>query len=329
MKINKKLALFLFFIIQIFNSSSFGEYKNIDKTNNLDGVIKKKYSPTTTVKGNLFFTLGVLENSTSSESFHFTYENKIKLNTSFNETDNLLTIIESGNAMNSPLELDLQSKKGDNLKISTLLYKFKLYEKYEVIIGPKMFGYNGLAGKSTAYNERIAILDGSNYTTSTGIGPGIGISRKEKENGFNTSLKIASNRSHFNNESIHLISQIGLTKEFYGGTFTNNLNNEFNSYGISLFLKPNNFPSISTSIEYKDENSFTSKNWIFALQKNLQNKKIGIAVGTHNAYEQIGYEGWSEITITDKLRLIPVIFLRETSPTKKELGFSINTKFSY
>tara|TARA_S200000501_G_C20836732_1_gene749715 strand:+ start:422 stop:601 length:180 start_codon:yes stop_codon:yes gene_type:complete len=52
-----------------------------------------------------------------------------------------------------------------------------------------MFGYMGLAGKSTAYNERIAILDGSNYTTSTGNGPGIGISYINK--GFNYSSKIS------------------------------------------------------------------------------------------------------------------------------------------
>ena len=109
------------------------------------------------------------------------------MNTTFKGTDNLLTVIESGNASDSPLRLDLQSKKGDDLEISTILYEFKLGDEFEAIIGPKMFGYHGLAGKSTAYNERIAILDGSNYTTSSGIGPGIGISNRKK-NGFNTSL---------------------------------------------------------------------------------------------------------------------------------------------
>ena len=73
----------------------------------------------------------------------------------------------------------------------------------------------------------------------------------------------------------------------------------------------------------------TIKNWIFALQQGLQNKKIGIAVGTHNSEEKIGYEGWSEINISDKLKIIPVFFVRETNKVNPELGFSINTKFSY
>ena len=165
-----------------------------------------------------------------------------------------MAVFESGNAFNSPLNLDLQSKKGDHIKISTLLYEFQLNDEYEVTIGPKMFGYHGLAGKSTAYNERIAILDGSNYTTSSGIGPGIAISNRNK-NGLNASFKIASDSSQIDNESIHLISQIGLTKKDFGGTITTNLNNEFDAYGIATFYKPKNFPSISASIEYKDMDS--------------------------------------------------------------------------
>ena len=71
------------------------------------------------------------------------------------------------------------------------------------------------------------------------------------------------------------------------------------------------------------------KNWAFALQQGLHNKKIGIAVGTHNSEEKIGYEGWGEINISDKLKIIPVLFVRETNKVNPELGCSINTKFSY
>ena len=73
----------------------------------------------------------------------------------------------------------------------------------------------------------------------------------------------------------------------------------------------------------------TIENWVFALQQGLKNKKIGIAVGTYNSEEKIGYEGWSEINISDKLKIIPVFFVRETNKVNPELGFSINTKFSY
>ena len=38
-------------------------------------------------------------------------------------------------------------------------------------------------------------------------------------------------------------------------------------------------------------------------QEGLKHKKIGIAVGTHNSEEKIGYEGWGEINISDKLNL--------------------------
>ena len=161
------------------------------------------------------------------------------------------------------------------------MYKFKLDDEYEAIIGPRMFGYNGLAGKSTAYNERIAILDGSNYTTSSGIGPGIGISSRKK-NGFNTSFKISSDKSQIDNESIYFISQIGLTKKDWGGTITTNLNNDFEAYGIATFYKPKHFPSISASIEFKDIDSIkTIKNWVFALQQSLPNKKKSVLQLAH------------------------------------------------
>ena len=328
--INKKhLSIFLFFLIQVFFLDAYGSLRKVDDKINSKDKLDKNNFPTINVKGNLFFTLGALSESTSSESLHFTYENKVRLNTSFKGTDNLITVIESGNASDSPLMLDLQSKKGDNLRISTLLYKFKLDDSYEAVIGPKMFGYHGLAGKSTDYNERIAILDGSNYTTASGIGPGIGIAHRKK-NGFNTSFKIASNSSQIDNESMHFISQIGLTKREIGGTITTNLNNDFEAYGIATYFKPKNFPSISTSIEYKDMDSGEIiNNWVFALQKGFQNKKFGIAFGTYNAEEKIGYEAWSEINIFDKFKIIPVFFVRENNQVKPELGFSINTKFSY
>ena len=38
---------------------------------------------------------------------------------------------------------------------------------------------------------------------------------------------------------------------------------------------------------------------------------------------------YPKINISDKLKIIPVFFVRETNQLKPELGFSINTKFSY
>ena len=67
------------------------------------------------------------------------------MTTSFSGADKLVTIIESGNASNTNLDLDLQSKKGDSLKISNLYYELPLSKDMELIFGPKMFGYVGLA----------------------------------------------------------------------------------------------------------------------------------------------------------------------------------------
>ena len=101
------------------------------------------------------------------------------------------------------------------------------------------------------------------------------------------------------------------------------MNNDFEAYGIATFYKPMKFPSISASIEYKNvDSSQTIKNWVFALQQSLQNKKIGIAVGTYNSEEKIGYEGWSEINISDKIKLIPVFFVREKNQASG-VGLSI------
>ena len=327
----KKIYIYTLFLI--FQRGILCASEVLSKSDQIDFYSKndteEKYFPITKVQSSTFFTLGALESPISSEALHFTYENKIRLNTSFTGKDNLFTIFESGNAMSSPLNLDLQSKKGDYLKISSLFYKFNLGDELQVSMGPKMFGYNGLSGKSTAYSERFAILDGSNFTTSAGIGPGFAIS-KEKDNGLNATIKLASNNSSFKKESTHLISQIGLTKRIWGGTITNNINDKFHAYGVAAFYKPNNFPSLSASIEKKDENGLkTKQNWVIGLQKIFENKKIGLAVGTHNEDEKIAYEGWSEINISDNLKIIPVFFIRENISRNADLGFSINTKFNY
>ena len=65
------------------------------------------------------------------------------------------------------------------------------------------------------------------------------------------------------------------------------------------------------------------------MQKTFQNNNIGIAIGTYNDEENIAYEAWSEIDITDKLKLIPILFKRENHKSGKDLGYAINTKFSY
>ena len=289
----------------------------------------KEFNPTTKIKGSLFFTLGALDSQNSNEATHFTFENKIRIDTSFRETDRLLTVIESGNAYKSPLELDLQSKKGDELKISTLFYEFKIREDMEAIIGPKMFGYNGLAGKSTAYNERIGILDGSNYTTSAGIGPGVGLSLN-KRNGLNASIKFASKTNEIKSSSSHFLSQIGMTGTIFGGTITGNLNEEFNAIGLAGYFKPQEFFSISASIEKKETNNSKSiNNWIIGLQRNLKNYKIGFAAGTYNEKENMGFEGWSEIAITDNFKFIPVLFIREKDNANSDKGIALNTKFIY
>jgi hypothetical protein len=83
------------------------------------------------------------------------------------------------------------------------------------------------------------------------------------------------------------------------------------------------------SIEEKNGNNLkNTRNWIIASQKRYADKTFGIAFGTYNEEEKIGYEGWSEISINDKLSIIPVVFVRETN-TNPELGIALNTKFRY
>ena len=322
---NKYLTSILFLIFyaspnQILKAKDKFEYKTyIDKI---------QFIPTTKVTSNIFFTLGGVQSPLKSESIHATIETKTRISTSFNGDDNLLAIFESGNAQNSPLNLDLQSKKGDNIKISTLLYKFPLNDGIQITVGPKMFGYHGLAGKSTLYNERYAILDGSNYTTSSGIGPGIAIAARNKK-GLNASLKLASNSQIIDEQTRHAISQIGFNKRFYGGTITSNFNNNFNAVGLAAYFKPEKLPSLNFSIEQKEFNTKKNYNWIFGLQNNINDITYGLGVGSHNENEDLAYEGWSEIAVTDKLKLIPIIFIRENSHKESDLGISINTKFSF
>ena len=129
----KKFRLVFIFLLQNFCLNIYSETINPNKNINfIDNNLEKKIFPMTSIKGNLFFTFGGIENN-NNESINFTYENKLKIKTSFNENDKLLTIIESGNAFESPLNLDLQSKKGNNLKISTLQYQFKINDNYIIL----------------------------------------------------------------------------------------------------------------------------------------------------------------------------------------------------
>ena len=40
---------------------------------------------------------------------------------------------------------------------------------------------------------------------------------------------------------------------------------------------------------------------------------MGLVVGTYNDNEEIAYYGWSQIYIVDKIKLIPVLFIRENN----------------
>ncbi len=113
----KSFSVFIFFVLQVFFLDAYGSSKKVDGKINSKDKLEKKYFPTTNVKGSLFFTLGALSESTSSESLHFTYENKIRLNTSFKGTDNLLTVFESGC-------LIYKVKKGIPLKSQLLCINF-------------------------------------------------------------------------------------------------------------------------------------------------------------------------------------------------------------
>ena len=99
----KTLSVFIFFVLQVFFLDAYGSSKKVDEKISSEDKLEKNYLPITNIKGSLFFTLGALSDSTSSESLHFTYENKIRLSTSFKGTDNLLTVFESGNALDLSL----------------------------------------------------------------------------------------------------------------------------------------------------------------------------------------------------------------------------------
>ena len=110
---NPKIKAFIFCLFLIANHNALAG----NKENNSN---KDLIYPKTNIKGSLFITIGAIDSKESSESLHMTYENKIKLKTKFNPKNELITIIESGNAINSPLNFDLQSKKGESLKLSSL-----------------------------------------------------------------------------------------------------------------------------------------------------------------------------------------------------------------
>ena len=72
----------------------------------------------------------------------------------------------------------------------------------------------------------------------------------------------------------------------------------------------------------------TIKNWVLGLQKKYNNKTFGLATGTYDSDERQLYEAWSNVKVSDKLNIIPIVFLKDPNKNN-EFGFAINTKFSY
>ena len=68
--------------------------------------------------------------------------------------------------------------------------------------------------------------------------------------------------------------------------------------------------------------------WVIAFQKKVKKDNFGIAIGTYNEDEKIAYEAWADFEYSKNLKIIPVIFIKETN-FGEETGFAINTKFSY
>ncbi len=319
----------------------FYDSKKIFKLKKIENISFKytKFSTTTKISGNLNFVSGAVRNALKGEALHSTYEYKLKLLSSFNGRDSLVAKFEAGNALQSSLELDLQSSKGNEIEPTNIYYQFPLENNLIITLGPKMFGYQGLAGTSTAYNERIAILDGSNYSTDAGNSAALAISYLNN-NGLNSTIKLSAKNSNNANKGMFtgnsddsIIGQIGFTGRDYGGTFTYNYSDKFKAYGIGIYLKPDNLPSLSASIELKSQsNSEDIKNWLIAILYNNMLGSFGSGLGTYNTNEDLAYETWYEIDITDNLSLIPILFVKTSgnSITKEdELGFALNAKYNF
>ncbi|WP_320674920.1 hypothetical protein [Prochlorococcus sp. MIT 1341] len=298
-----------------------------------------KFSPTTKINGNLNFVSGAVRNGVKGEAAHSTYEYKLKLSSSITGKDLLITKLEVGNALESSLGLDLQSSRGQELQITSLYYTFPVDKNIRVSVGPKMFGYEGLAGTSSAYNERIAILDGSNYSTDAGNGAAFVISYLS-DNGYNSSLKLTSENANNSSEGIlteegkdSLIYQVGYSAESFGGTVTFNKTDEFDALGLGVYISPEKLPSLSASIELKNQdNGQEIINWLLALNKTNKDSTIGIGFGTYDINENIAYEVWYNYNLTDTIMINPILFVKKEGNSlinKDEFGFGLNARFKF
>tara|TARA_B100000700_G_C15039394_1_gene854540 strand:- start:284 stop:1396 length:1113 start_codon:yes stop_codon:yes gene_type:complete len=310
--------------------------ENIENKKYWHTINNSKISPKTMIYNTLNFTNGLVKNGIKGEGPNITYEYKIKMLSSMSGKDLLTTNIESSNATDSSLNLDLQGIKGTDFQITSLYYKFPIYENLMITLGPKLYGYEGLAGKSTAYNERIAILDGTNFTTNSGNSAALSMSYINTY-GLNYTLKVSAlnaNEGIFKSENEKsVISQIGFTSELFGGTITYNERDSFEAIGISIYIIPENVPSFNISLEYKEtEEENTVKNWLFAIGNNGIFGEWGAGIGTYDDNENIAYESWYIYKITDKVSITPILFLRKEgnyNNQKDELGLAVNASFRY
>ncbi len=316
-----------------------GKNDKLSRSSDNSNILAEIFIPSTKISGNINFVAGSVINGSKGEAIHSTFEYKLKIVSSLTGRDLLITNVEAGNARDSSLGLDLQSSKGDQLHITNLYYTFPLNEELKVSLGPKMYGYVGLAGTSTAYNERIAILDGSNYSTSAGNGAGMAISYLNN-NGFNSTIKLSasdssnSSKGMFRNQSSDsIIYQIGYGKESYGSTLTYNKTDTFKAYALAIYINPENLPSISASIESKDSNYEKDViNWLLAIGLKNELSSFGAGIGTYNTNENLAYESWYSVNLTDSTSIIPIMFLKKegnVTEKKDELGIAVNLKLKF
>jgi len=194
------------------------------------------FSPTTSIAGDAFFTVGSVSDGGSTdnqEELYMQYAYELDLTSSFTGEDLFYAEITAGNASGPLAEMDSAVDVGSGLNLTSLYYAFPVGD-LAVTAGPLLDQDDVVAATTSRYSDTFRLGSMPFSLAGDETGPGIAVSY-DNDNGFVASVSFISV------EGSGDISTIGIGADDGDdvATFTVGYNSEDGNWGGGLVLATN------------------------------------------------------------------------------------------
>jgi len=303
-----------------------------------------EFSSATKLTGGSVFTTGfedlaaVADNKLTSE-YNFTLD----LNSSFTGSDNLYVGLEAGNQGDLNMDSQVSNNATNGLDVISLFYSFPV-GKFDVAAGPLMDQDDVISATTSIYSDafRLAAMP---YGTVGTSGAGAAISYTA-DSGWNGSFNLISTEAADSTQGAFTLegldiwtASVGYDADNYGGgiIYTSNDNggsdNEDTSVGVGVYFRPDNFPTISVSLDkLDDKDAGDSTDLMIGLDYEVGPGTASAALqssqGT-DGHSVTNYEVYYNYPVNDGVAIQGGIFSEEVRDADNTEGIVVETFFSF